>query len=167
MFADNYALSQARAQAVADYLAAALNVPAARVHVEGHGSDEPLNAGKDAASLAANRRVEIVIEGARFEANAPLELVKAGGAAAEDRNGGRRAARRRAPRQRAARASRVQPTEPRLAHVIDIEALTPGIRWLTPEADAVAGHRVDQDRDPARAAARRWSSPSTARRSTR
>ena len=38
-----------------------------------------MNYGKDAASLAANRRVDIVIEGSRFEANAPLELVKAGG----------------------------------------------------------------------------------------
>jgi outer membrane protein OmpA-like peptidoglycan-associated protein len=79
VFADNYALSHARAQTVANYLAISLNVPENRVHVEGHGSDEPVNSGKDAASLAANRRVEIVIEGARFEANAPLELVKAGG----------------------------------------------------------------------------------------
>ena len=31
--------------------------------------------GKDPASLAANRRVEIVIEGSRFEANAPLEIL--------------------------------------------------------------------------------------------
>ena len=89
VFADNYALSEARAQAVADYLATSLNVPAARVHVEGRGSDQPLNDGKDAASLAANRRVEIVIEGARFEANAPLELV-------EGRRRGRRHRRRRA-----------------------------------------------------------------------
>ena len=79
VYADNYALSRARAQTVANYLAISLNVPEARVHVEGRGSDEPVNTGKDAASLAANRRVEIVIEGARFEANAPLELVKAGG----------------------------------------------------------------------------------------
>ena len=66
---------------MADYLANALNVPAARVHVEGRGSDQPVASGKDAASLAANRRVEIVIEGSRFEANAPLELAAAGGKA--------------------------------------------------------------------------------------
>ena len=79
VFADNYALSEARARTVAEYLAISLNVPASRVHVVGRGADEPLNEGKDAASLAANRRVDIVIEGARFEANAPLELTRAGG----------------------------------------------------------------------------------------
>jgi flagellar motor protein MotB len=62
VYADNYALSKARAQTVANYLAISLNVPESRVHVEGHGSDEPVNTGMDAASLAANRRVEIVIE---------------------------------------------------------------------------------------------------------
>ncbi len=115
MFADNYALSQARAQTVADYLAISLNVPAARVHVEGRGSDEPLNAGKDAASLAANRRVEIVIEGARFEANAPLELVKAGGEPQKTRNGGRRAARPGGAERRATRATARWPTSARMA----------------------------------------------------
>ncbi len=37
VFADNYALSRARAQTVADYLAISLNVPASRVQVEGPG----------------------------------------------------------------------------------------------------------------------------------
>ena len=41
--------------------------------------------GNDAASHAANRRVEIVIEGSRFEANAPLELTAAGGKARNHR----------------------------------------------------------------------------------
>ena len=56
VFADNFPLSKARAQVVADYLAAALNIPVTRVHVEGHG--RAASAGKDAASLAANRRVD-------------------------------------------------------------------------------------------------------------
>lgn len=134
VFADNYALSEARARAVADYLAAALNVPAARVHVEGHGSDEPINTGKDPASLAANRRVDIVIEGARFEANAPLELHAEGGAAPKIdtvgvvlRGPGRAV---KAPRS-AAPASAAS-----VSGSIDVEELTPGIRWLTPDADA-------------------------------
>ena len=62
VFPDNYALSKARAQAVADYLAISLAVPESRVQVIGRGADEPLKTGKDAASLAANRRVDIIIE---------------------------------------------------------------------------------------------------------
>jgi uncharacterized repeat protein (TIGR01451 family) len=136
VFADNYALSQARAQAVASYLAAALNVPEGRVHVEGRGSDEPLNSGKDAASLAANRRVDIVIEGSRFEANAPLELVAAGGEPQKIDTTGivlRGAGNAKGEKRKAARVeNRV------LTPVIDIEKLNPGIAWLTPDADYVA-----------------------------
>ncbi|HTU64910.1 MAG TPA: OmpA family protein [Steroidobacteraceae bacterium] len=133
VFKDNYALSEARARAVADYLAAALNVPAARVRVEGHGSDEPLNSGKDAASLAANRRVDIVIEGARFEANAPLELVNAGGAAPKIDTVGvvlRGAAAADAMRNL---RKRVATETPSFAASYDVADLQPGIKWLFPE----------------------------------
>ena len=139
VYPDNYALSKARAQAVADYLAISLNVPETRVHVEGRGSDEPLNAGKDAASLAANRRVDIVIEGARFEANAPLELVKATGEPQKIETVG---VVLRGPGSAGGASARTvrnssNSTERAGTQPIDINALSPGIRWLTPEADAV------------------------------
>ena len=134
VFADNQALSRARAQAVADYLAAALNVPASRVHVEGRGSDEPLNSGRDAASLAANRRVEIVIEGSRFEANAPLELIKAGN---EPRKIDTTGVVLRGPTAAVARVTREKAADTSDRKTFDVESLSPGIRWLTPEADAV------------------------------
>jgi uncharacterized repeat protein (TIGR01451 family) len=134
VFADNYALSEARGRTVAEYLAAALNVPAARVHVEGHGSDEPLKPGKDAASLAANRRVDIVIEGSRFEANAPLELRNAGGEAPKIDTVG---VVLRGPGRAVQNVRRVVKPEQQLGGApIDIETLSPGIQWLTPEADA-------------------------------
>jgi uncharacterized repeat protein (TIGR01451 family) len=136
VFEDNYALSHARAQTVANYLAASLNVPEARVHVEGKGSDEPVNAGTDAASLAANRRVEIVIEGARFEANAPLEMVKAGGEPQKLATVGVVLRGPGGAAKRTVRAS-VIPVERIGSQSIDINELAPGIRWLTPEADAV------------------------------
>jgi outer membrane protein OmpA-like peptidoglycan-associated protein len=137
VFADNYALSQARAQAVADYLALSLNVPAARVQVVGRGSDEPLNQGKDAASLAANRRVDIVIEGARFEANAPLVLVNTGAAAEDIATSGMIL---RGPRTEGARAARFKPMADKLGMgvVVDVEKLKPGNAWLAPLADATA-----------------------------
>jgi outer membrane protein OmpA-like peptidoglycan-associated protein len=136
VFADNYALSEARARTVAEYLAISLNVPATRVHVEGRGSDQPLNNGKDAASLAANRRVEITIEGSRFEASAPLVLANGGGASPELNTQGvvlRGAAGALA---KASRKTALADTPARAASYIDIETLKPGIRWLAPEADA-------------------------------
>ena len=148
VFADNHALSKARAQVVADYLAAALNVPAARVHVDGHGSDEPLRAGEDAASLAANRRVDIVIEGARFEANAPLELQAAGGSADKVATAGvvlRGPATAKALSVRANLMPETAPTS------FNVENLTPGIRWLTPEPDAtppIAAIKIAIQHDP-------------------
>jgi len=136
VFADNYALSKARAQTVANYLAVSLNVPDDHVHVEGRGSDELVNAGKDAASHAANRRVEIVIEGARFEANAPLEMVKAGGEPQKLETAG---VVLRGPGGAVARTVRnvMTQVERTGTQSIDIDQLSPGIRWLTPEADAV------------------------------
>jgi uncharacterized repeat protein (TIGR01451 family) len=134
VFADNHALSEARARAVADYLAVALNVPAARVQVEGRGADQPLNTGKDEASLAANRRVEITIEGSRFEANAPLQLANAGGAAATVDTQG--VVLRGAGTLAKASRKTSMADAPARPSFIDIDSLKPGIAWLTPEADA-------------------------------
>jgi uncharacterized repeat protein (TIGR01451 family) len=135
VFADNYALSRARAQAVADYLAAALNVPAARVQVEGRGSDQLVSTGTDAASHAANRRVEIVIEGSRFEANAPLELAVAGGKAEDIATQG---VILRGPSIGSKRQHRSAAMIDKVGMgvVIDVEALNPGMAWLAPLADA-------------------------------
>jgi uncharacterized repeat protein (TIGR01451 family) len=135
VFADNHALSEARAQAVANYLAQALNVPATRVHVEGRGSDQPLNNGKDAASLAANRRVEIAIEGARFEANAPLELVKNGGKAADIATQG---VVLRGPAVAGRRPARERASSDLLGMGVsfDVETLKPGMAFLAPAENA-------------------------------
>lgn len=72
-FPDNYALSAARAQAVADYLHTEL--PDARIEVQGRGADEPISDGNDPDSLARNRRVEIEVEGVRALSVADWRLV--------------------------------------------------------------------------------------------
>ncbi len=134
VFTDNYALSRARAQAVADYLAISLAVPESRVHVDGRGSDQPIANGNDPASHAANRRVEIVIEGSRFEANAPLELTAAGGKAETIATQGMIL---RGPSTGAKRAPRkVIDDKLGMGVVLDVDALKPGIGWLAPLADA-------------------------------
>jgi uncharacterized repeat protein (TIGR01451 family) len=72
-FPDNYALSAARAQAVANYLQTAF--PDARIEVEGRGADEPLSDGTDADSLSRNRRVEIEFQGVRAVSAANWRVV--------------------------------------------------------------------------------------------
>ena len=47
VYADNYALSRARAEVVAKYLAERLSIDAVARAIEGHGSDEPLTTGHD------------------------------------------------------------------------------------------------------------------------
>jgi uncharacterized repeat protein (TIGR01451 family) len=138
-FADNYQLSRARAQTVADYLAISLSVPDARVHVEGHGSDEPVASGKDKASMAANRRVEIVIEGSHFEANAPL-VVAANAAGGKADNVATQGVILRGPSTPGARVKRTNLNSDRmgLGVVIDVATLKPGIAWLAPNADVTA-----------------------------
>jgi uncharacterized repeat protein (TIGR01451 family) len=74
-FPDNYALSAARAQAVADYLRSAL--PSAEIGIEGRGADEPVADGTTPESLARNRRVEIHVAGVRTLASAEWRVVTA------------------------------------------------------------------------------------------
>ena len=76
LYTDNYALSQARAAAVAQYLSGLLSVDTSHVRTSGRGADEPLAAGKDTASMAANRRVDITITGERLLAAESLAVEK-------------------------------------------------------------------------------------------
>jgi uncharacterized repeat protein (TIGR01451 family) len=77
LFADNYALSKARAQAVTDYLRAALELGDSQIEISGKGADEPLASGDDAFSLATNRRVEIEIEGLRVKQLGKVSVLQA------------------------------------------------------------------------------------------
>ncbi|HEY3487967.1 MAG TPA: OmpA family protein, partial [Gammaproteobacteria bacterium] len=61
-FADNYALSQARAQTVAQYLQQTLDLPATIVSARGLGPDQPVATNDTVAGRAKNRRTEIIID---------------------------------------------------------------------------------------------------------
>ena len=65
VFADNYALSQARAGSAAAYLASALGVPADRLTVRGVGADRPVADNATEEGKRRNRRVELVMTGIR------------------------------------------------------------------------------------------------------
>jgi outer membrane protein OmpA-like peptidoglycan-associated protein len=63
---NNQALSQRRAQAVADYLESK-NVNPTRLAAVGKGETEPVSDNKTEAGRRANRRVEILVEPVRAE----------------------------------------------------------------------------------------------------
>lgn len=56
---DNYALSRARAQAVADYLSELLQLPESQIKVIGKGPDEPVASNDTFEGRALNRRVSL------------------------------------------------------------------------------------------------------------
>lgn len=61
-FADNYVLSRARAQAVADYLAPKLDLAREQMTIIGKGPDAPVAGNDTAEGRARNRRVEFKVE---------------------------------------------------------------------------------------------------------
>lgn len=126
---DNDALSRARAQVVASYLAQRLGIEPDRVAIEGRGSDEPLVAGHDAKSLAQNRRVEISIEGLRVVASGAVTLKTSDAQSA-------RVATIGVLQEPAPAAPRFKPldrTESRAEPAaIDIEQLSADVAWVLP-----------------------------------
>lgn len=63
IFADNYALSRARARAVANYLTERLGSAISYSRAEGHGADYPVATNDTAEGQALNRRAEIALTG--------------------------------------------------------------------------------------------------------
>ena len=127
VYADNYALSRARAEVVAKYLAERLSIDPSRVAIEGRGSDEPLTTGHDRASLALNRRVDIAIEGLRIVAAGSL-MVKTAAADAQVETVGTLGS-------AAASTTAAAPTvRAAVKREVDVEQLQPGTAWLAPAA---------------------------------
>ncbi|NNC77079.1 MAG: OmpA family protein, partial [Woeseiaceae bacterium] len=88
IFADNYALSQARATSAAAYIASALNLDVSDLQIAGRGPDEPVADNASANGRSQNRRVELVMSGVRPSKPSFLEVTKASsGAQAIDTRG--------------------------------------------------------------------------------
>ena len=77
LFADNYALSRARALSAAAYLGASLNVADNGIQVDGRGPDDPLASNATADGRQKNRRVELILSGVRPSKPSFLEVTKA------------------------------------------------------------------------------------------
>ncbi|MDX1515253.1 MAG: OmpA family protein [Woeseiaceae bacterium] len=128
LFADNYALSEARADAVVTYLAAALDLQAANLQVTGRGPDEPVADNATAAGRAKNRRVEVVMSGVRPSKPSFLAVTKASsGQQAVDTRGAVPGT-ETGPAVDGEDKSLVEKEPP-------IESLQPGVELLLPRAD--------------------------------
>jgi len=127
LFADNYALSRARAQAVADYLRSGLKLDEEQMQVEGKGPDVPLARGDDEASRARNRRVELAISGMRVTAVGKLSVVQPQAASPEVVTQGVLAIAPRGEKNIVALSQRTSTKSD-----VAVEQLSAGIAWLAP-----------------------------------
>lgn len=75
-FADNQALSKARAESVGRYLMDKLKIPQEKMIIEGRGSDEPVADNRTKTGRAQNRRVEIRITASSISDMASWSVVK-------------------------------------------------------------------------------------------
>ncbi|MEE9143090.1 MAG: OmpA family protein, partial [Gammaproteobacteria bacterium] len=78
VFADNKALSMARARAAADYVRQRLGIKEDQITIAGRGDEEPIASNDTAEGRAANRRVELFIERTTGDVEGALHLVKSG-----------------------------------------------------------------------------------------
>jgi uncharacterized repeat protein (TIGR01451 family) len=128
-FPDNYALSAARARAVADYLSAAL--PTARIEIEGRGAEEPIDSGDAPESLARNRRVEIHVSGVRTLASAEWSVVTPAGETSPVATTGSLTTEARVT-PRALASARPAAVTTALEADLDVESVAPQIALLQP-----------------------------------
>lgn len=136
LFADNYALSRARAAAVARYLGSGLALSDHQISYRGLGADQPVGDNETASGRRENRRVEVEITGLRRDRDPKLKTVSASSGSQVHQFQGRHEDEPRAP------APAVPPPdETNVAAAvndqmkIDIEDLEPGNAFLSPARD--------------------------------
>ncbi len=125
-FADNYVLSQARAEAAAAYVARGLGLDPSELQVAGRGPDEPVADNATAAGRKKNRRVEMVLSGLRPSRPSFLEVTKASsGTQVAPTKGAVPGTERR-------RSAADEGTESAIQSEPPMDTLTPGVAMLLP-----------------------------------
>ena len=76
IYADNTALSMARASSVGHYLATALHLPPEALYINGSAEKQPLATNRTAAGRALNRRVEVKVSAVERIETTHLKIVK-------------------------------------------------------------------------------------------
>lgn len=135
VFADNYALSRARAHSAARYLAAELGVAESDLSIEGRGPDDPVADNATAEGREQNRRVELVLAGQRpgRQSFLTVERESSGRKETESRGDAPALVAQSIEEQNAALLA--SHLEPPTQVDLPIEALDPGLDFVLPEAD--------------------------------
>ncbi len=128
LFADNYALSLARARSVGDYLARGFGLDPSRVEAEGKGPDEPVAGNETVEGRALNRRVEALVTAKEANGERILEPTRARDRVVANTLGTRGGEEPDSPEEET-QATAVMPdySETWLA------SAEPGLEWLWPE----------------------------------
>ena len=129
-FADNFALSAARANNVAKYLGQALNLPPEKIVSIGIADAAPVADNSTPEGRSLNRRVELRVEGKKIDKQRILELVKAYSGPQAVQTIGRR------PGEEIAPVELIKPApEPVKMPSFDetwLNSVNPGFEWLWP-----------------------------------
>ena len=131
LFADNYALSKARAASVANYVAMELGLAPAQLSVAGKGPDQPLVEEKTAADRRVNRRVELHVWGERMLTPEKAQVTQASSGILASGTIAR------SPHDAFLHGKQEQASPADHAAIYDdpalLDTLTPGIGWVWPE----------------------------------
>ena len=143
LFADNYVLSRARANAATAHIANALGLGTGNLQVEGRGPDEPVADNATRAGRQANRRVEMVMSGIRPKQPSFLKVTQESSGTKEMATMGAVPG----TENRRSESPAIDPSAgmPASQQVPPIDSLAPGLSMLLPAADfapAIASSKV-------------------------
>ncbi|MEE8425703.1 MAG: OmpA family protein, partial [Woeseiaceae bacterium] len=133
VFADNYALSRARALSAATYIGYALGIPRRNVHIVGRGPDDPIASDNTDAGRQQNRRVRMVMSGWRPARPSFVEVTQESSGTKITRTMGAVPG-MDAVQDEAGELFDVEAGLPSSQVESDINSLAPGIAMLLPEA---------------------------------
>ena len=132
LFADNFALSEARAKSVGRYLGDALGLPPSRVVLAGMGEAVPVADNSTIEGRTLNRRVEVRVQCEKVSETRNLQLVKARSGVQKTETEGRRPGEGSPGEQR---PSAALPAD-RMPGIDKawVEKARPGLEWIWPQA---------------------------------
>ena len=136
VYADNYELSEARAQSVERYLAAALDLREEQTTLVGRGPDEPRADNDTAEGRALNRRVELRVKAEKVSSEIETHLTKQHDQATKATRGGQPAIVVSKVEQADADLATEKMDEPAAFDEAWLETAQPGRAWLWPAEDS-------------------------------
>ena len=129
IYADNYALSRARAMAVIDYLGSRMAIDTGNRSFEGFGADHPVASNDTVEGRSRNRRVELVMTGMRHVGQLSFTIQASEKSQVRADYYGTHEDKQPAPAREPVAQRADAPVLP------ELESLAPGVDWLWPGPD--------------------------------